>query len=293
MIVELKFRKRGMRGDGISSWETGTWRISCASQFTITDTAGTSADAVRNHINTRSSKPNHASRTPDFPYPLVASILFPSASPLSLFLVHTSIIIVECKVESSMSISPCHDHELTASTTYIKYSIHQVQHTTSTACTQDCLSSQHYHHYKLTPECSFSFRRASLYDWPPPGHSPSELILPHSHGGELTNWRIECHQDLAHLPLTASKSCTKVARSWSQTWCISNLPWGWPPSVSPNLLDYGLQAGSIMASKCISKLCRPQPPSDLWVHWIVMFRHTSNCSQAPPAASPDISSVVG
>jgi len=55
----------------------------------------------------------------------------------------------------------------TSSTTYTEYSIHRVLHIPSTASTQDCLSSFHFHDYELTPECSFSFRRASLHDQPP------------------------------------------------------------------------------------------------------------------------------
>jgi len=61
-----------------------------------------------------------------------------------------------------------HRVQRTPSTAYTKYSIHQVQHTPSTASTQDCLPSLHSHNYELTPECSFSFRRASLQDRPPP-----------------------------------------------------------------------------------------------------------------------------
>jgi len=44
--------------------------------------------------------------------------------PPSLFLVHNSTIIAEHKVKSSLSISPCHDHELTLSTAYTEYSTH-------------------------------------------------------------------------------------------------------------------------------------------------------------------------
>jgi hypothetical protein len=62
----------------------GLKRISCASQCTMLDMAGTSPDPAGNFTNTRSSKPNQASCTPDFSYPLVSSILFPSPSPISL-----------------------------------------------------------------------------------------------------------------------------------------------------------------------------------------------------------------
>jgi len=44
--------------------------------------------------------------------------------PLSRFLVHHSSIILECKVKSCLSISPCRDHECTLSTAYTEYSIH-------------------------------------------------------------------------------------------------------------------------------------------------------------------------
>jgi len=113
-----------VRDRGKSSWETGTWRVSCASQLTIPNMAGTSPDPARTNADTRSSEPNQASRTPDFSYPLVSSILFSSSSPISLFLIHNSTIIAEHKVKSFLSISPWHDHELTPSTAYTKYSIH-------------------------------------------------------------------------------------------------------------------------------------------------------------------------
>jgi len=142
--------------DGTNHLEKmGLKRISCASQFTIPGMAGTSPDPACNNTDTRSSQPNQPSRTPDFSYPLVSSTSFSSSSPISLFLIHISTIIAEHKVKSSLSISPWHDHELTP----------------STASTQDCLSSLHSHEYELTPECRFSFRRASLHDRPPSASS--------------------------------------------------------------------------------------------------------------------------
>jgi len=113
------------RGDGTNHHEKlGLKRISCASQFTIPDMAGTSPDPACNNTDTRSSQPNQASRTPDFSYPLASSTSFSSSSTISLFLIHISTIIAECKVKSSLSISPWHDHELTPSTAYTEYSIH-------------------------------------------------------------------------------------------------------------------------------------------------------------------------
>jgi hypothetical protein len=161
-MVEWRTRKREMRGYGGNHHENlGLKIISYASQFTIPNTAGTSPDPAYNYAGTRTSQPNQASRTPDYAYRLVSSTSFSSSSPITLFLVHNSTIIAEHKVKSSLSISPCHDHELAPSIAYTEYSIHRVQHTPSTASIQDCLYSVHSHDYELTPECSFNFRRAS------------------------------------------------------------------------------------------------------------------------------------
>jgi len=66
-MVELSTRKREIRGDrGNHHEQLGLERISCTSQLTIADTAGTSPDPAGNITDTGSSKPNQASRTPDF-----------------------------------------------------------------------------------------------------------------------------------------------------------------------------------------------------------------------------------
>jgi hypothetical protein len=80
--------------------------------------------------------------------------------PPSRIPILNSTITAEHKVKSSLSISPCHDLELAPSTAY----------TESTASTHHCRFSLHSQDYKLTIECSFSFRRASLYDQQPPLH---------------------------------------------------------------------------------------------------------------------------
>ena len=67
MIVELTTRKREIRGCGGNHHEKlGLEKISCASQLTIPDTAGKSPDPAGTNTDTRSFKPNQASRTPDF-----------------------------------------------------------------------------------------------------------------------------------------------------------------------------------------------------------------------------------
>jgi hypothetical protein len=124
-MVELKTRMRKQTEYwGNHHEKLGLKRISCASQFTIPDTAGVTHNTVCNYTDTRPSQPNQASRTADFPYPLVSSISFSYSSPISLFLVENSTITTEPKVKSSLSIAIYHDHELTVSTAYAKYTIH-------------------------------------------------------------------------------------------------------------------------------------------------------------------------
>jgi hypothetical protein len=131
--------------------------------ITIPNMTGPSPVPAGIHTDTRSSKLYQPSRTPDFAYLLVSSISFSFSSPMSLFLIHRSTIIAEHKVISSLSISPCHDHELSPSVQlFTECSIHRVQHTPSTAYPYDCLSSLHSQDYELTPERSFGFQRVSL-----------------------------------------------------------------------------------------------------------------------------------
>jgi hypothetical protein len=136
-MIDLRTRKREMRGYvGNHHEKLGLKKIPCASQLTIPDTAGKSPDPACNYTETRSLQPNQASRTRDISYPLISCTSFSSSSPISLILVHNSTIIADHKGKSSLSISPCHDHELIASIAYTVYSIHRVQHTPSTAYTE-------------------------------------------------------------------------------------------------------------------------------------------------------------
>ena len=99
-----------------------------------------------------------------------------------------------------------HPVQHTPSTTYTEYHIHRVQLTPSTVSTQDYLSPLHSHDYELTPDCSLSFKRASLYNWPPSASLPGELkgkvTLSHSHVCESTYWSTES-QHLARRVSTA------------------------------------------------------------------------------------------
>jgi len=129
--VELRTRKRQMRGDGGNHYEKlGRERIWCVSQFTIPDTDGTSAKPAGHNTSMRSSKPNQASCTPDSTHPLVSYIVVSTSSPISLYLLYSSTIIAEHKVKSPLLISPFCDHELTLGT-----ALHRVQHAPSAAYT--------------------------------------------------------------------------------------------------------------------------------------------------------------
>jgi len=152
-----------------------------------------------------------------------------------------------------------HQVQHTPSTAYTEYSIHRVQHTPSTASTHDCVSSLHSHDYELTPECSFSFWRASLYDWPPSASSLSELkgkvTLSHSHVCKSTNWWIES-QYPAHRPSTASKYSSNLTQS-RRPKCITNLARLWLPRSH----NHGIETCSITISECISKFTWSRPQS--------------------------------
>jgi len=352
-MVELRIRKREMTGYGGNHHERlGLKRISCASQLTITDTAGTSPDPVCNTTDTRSFKPNQASRTPDSSYPLV--------------ILHIVLIIIP---HLSLSRPQLYYHRRTHSWDIplypsmswswvdTKYSIHRVEHGPSTTYTENSI-----HGVQHTPKIVWLPFILMITSWPlnvasassvppylietPSARSPWELnckvTVSHSHGCELTNRRFVSQHPvrrpstasrylstLARLPppsaspnsldyglqtrsITASRYISKLAclrppssHDHGLQVHISKLARSQPPCVSPNLLDYSLQVRKIMTSQCINTLAWSWPPSAspksldhglrvyLWVHSIVTFRRTSKCSQAPPAASPDIPCVDG
>ena len=154
--------------------------MSCGSQLTIPDTAGTSPDPAGTNTHTRSSNPIRQvilliphSRL----YPPYRSHLHPPSLSFSSTTLPSS---QEHKAKSSLSISPCHNHKLTPSTAYTKYSI-----------SPRSTVSRSQPDLELTPECSFSFRRTSL---PIDRHQPvlhknfkGKVTLSHSHVCELTN----------------------------------------------------------------------------------------------------------
>jgi hypothetical protein len=74
------------RDGGYHHEKLGLKRIPCASQFTLPDTAAGTPHPAGKINDTRTSVLNQASSTPDFSYPLVSSVLFPSSSYISLSL---------------------------------------------------------------------------------------------------------------------------------------------------------------------------------------------------------------
>ena len=256
---------------GKAGWETGIWRISCPSQFTIRNMAGKNLNLVCNDLNTRSSKPNQTSCTPDFSYPLIFCRLFLSSSPSFSFLSITLPSLQNTKLSHPL-LSLC----------VMIISWHRVQHTPSTASTQDSLSSLHSNDYKLT------LNVASASSVPPymidrnqtssPWEIKAKVTLSQSHSCKLTNGWIESQYPAWH-PSTLSKYSSKLARLRPpsshdhgpqvhlQTHMITafKLTRLRPPSEYLNLLDCGLQVHfrtrPITASKCISKLAWLGPPN--------------------------------
>jgi len=160
---------------------------------------------------------------------------FPQSLLISLFLVLNSTLTYKHKLKSSLSISPCHNHELTPSTTYTKYSIIEwspVSHRQqgSSHFSVDVLSSLHSHDDKLTNEWCFSGRCASL---------------PH-----LCIHLISVSKGISNVPLfqptCASLSLLNVGlkvhlqtRSIPASRCISEFTWLLSASACANLFDYG------------------------------------------------------
>jgi hypothetical protein len=127
-MVELRTRNRVIRRFwGNHHEKLGLKRISCVTEFNIPDMAGMRFDLECNYSDMRSSLANRASWTRDYSYPLVSSTSLSSSSRISLFLFPISIIIAEPKVQSSLSISPSHNHELEPSIAYPEFVIHRVQ----------------------------------------------------------------------------------------------------------------------------------------------------------------------
>jgi hypothetical protein len=179
---------------------------------------------------------------------------FPQHPLCFLILVVNSSITWKHEVKPSLSISPCHDQELSPSAAYTEYSIHQVKHTPSTAYTEKCIHRVLRHpiiNCLLLP-AGFSSRRrpccTQLSTFPQlqvnkwiesqlPARLPPDLPAP--------NWLSQSTppflQDYVHKvhlkarSITASKRITKLAQLW-------------PHSSHHDRLQVHLQTGTITAS---------------------------------------------
>jgi len=253
VIVELRTRQREMRGYvGNHHEKLGLIRISCPSQVTIPDTAGTSPDLVWNTTNTRSSQHNWPSRTPDLSYPLASSMSFPSSFPICLFPVLNSTITSNTKMSHrSLSLHAMikseHQVQHIQGTAYTAYSIHRIQRSTK----YNIHSVQHPPKIVCLPFIlmipSWPLKVTSAFRVPPymiDRHQPALQ--------DISNVNSHCHIPTVASKLTEQNSLT--------TW--RTIHW-LPLSIRPNSLNHGIQVRTILASKCITKLARLGPLNSL------------------------------
>jgi len=72
-------KERDERTWGKTVWQTGTSENRVWESSTIPNMAGTSCNLACDNIESRTSKPSQASRTPDSSYPLTSALSFPSS----------------------------------------------------------------------------------------------------------------------------------------------------------------------------------------------------------------------
>jgi len=265
-------KERDEKRWGKSSWEMGTERILCASQFTIPNTAATSPDLACNYTAMRSSQLNLSSITPEFSHSLASSTSFSSSSPHPSHshplqssqitkLSHPSLslhaMIMSWHQVQAYTAYSIHWAQHTPSTTYTEYSMNRLQHT------HVCFCSLRSHDYELTPERSFSSRHASFHDRLPSTISPwvlkCNVTMSHSHDSESIICWMES-QDPVHHPSTATKYSSNLAQSQPPE-CISRPTWLRPPSSHDHGFEVHLRTRSITISECISNFTRFGHPS--------------------------------
>jgi hypothetical protein len=216
----------------------------------------------------------------------------------------------------SLSISPCHDQELTLCTAYTEYGIYLVLHTPPTASFLDWLSP--------APSQFLIFWHTMLY-W--------ILYIPTITSNAINRVWVPFapHIQTALSSLSASKISANLARSWPprtfpyslnhclqhnlethsiitykcrQSWApskylqtcliiaskyIDHLTRLGPPTASPFSYDYGLHLCIIMAFKCMSKLSWTLSPGACWRsgdHGLHVY--PQNCSILAPKCIPTL-----
>jgi hypothetical protein len=170
------------------------------------------------------------------------------------------------KVESSVSISPCHDHELTSNIAYIVYNINQVQHTPSTAYTE---YSIHRRQHPPRIVCLLFILMIT------------SSLLNVASSSRMPPYTFDCHQlaphvssqvkSPSHIPTFASPQTDEESLSARHTIhrpALSTRPISLDHSLrcaSPISLNHGphvhFQTRLITASKYTSKLTRLRPSS--------------------------------
>jgi len=192
---------------------------------------------------------------------------FPSYPLISLFLVLNSSITSEHEVNSSLSISPCNDHELTPSTAYPEHCIwHQALHHPKIDCLPlpaslsslggaDCTQLSTFPRLPVNQWIESQLPSHLPPDLPPPDRSPpSTPPISIDHGlqvhlqtrsitaskciSELHDHGLQMH--LQTRSIAASK-CISEFSLITASKCISEFTRSRPPSASPNSLDHGLQ----------------------------------------------------
>jgi len=122
----------------------------------------------------------------------------------------------------------------------------------------------------LTPRSISASKFA--WSWPP---SASRNLLDHS---------LQVNPQIRLISI--SECISKFTRSGPPSVSPYTLDYPGPPRVSPTTLNYCLESAS-------PKTLDHGLGVYLWVHSIVICRHSPNFSQAPPSASPDIPCVDG
>ena len=162
---------------------------------------------------------------------------------------------------SSLSISPCNNHEVTPRIVYTEYCICWVLYhpkinclplpasVTSLISYLASLGGQCYPQLSTSPP----FRPITwIKSQVPSYHHPD---IPHADQPPTSPSPISIdHRLQVHLQSRSILDC-EFARLR-------------PPSLHPNSLDYGLQVCMIIATKCISKLAWIRPPSASLSYWM-------------------------
>ena len=165
----------------------------------------------------------------------------------SIFLILNCTITWEHHSKSSLTISPCHDHELTQTTPYTKYSIHS-RLTVSPSFPQ----------LRVDPWMLLQLPACLPRNTPPPSSSPWELKgkfnLSHSDSCKLTNlW-------ILHIFGWTTSKYSPVSLNHGLQVCIimaselhlqtrsimpSKFSWSWPASTSLNSINLDPQRASL------------------------------------------------